>query len=438
MTSDHSPTCVRYQVLAWLCIATTIAYIDRGCIQVAVDPIRADLGLSEQAMGVVIAAFFATYALFQLPTGWLGHVWGTRKALPFFCALWSGFTGISAVTTGFGGMLAARTGLGAAEAGIIPCAAASIAKWFPLTRRASASGILGSFMGVGGALGTILTGWLLVYLSWRWLFVVYAIPGILWAVWFYYWFRDKPRDHRSVNDAELEIINAGTAQPASGADPLEPTPWGAIFASSTMWWINGQQFFRAAGYVFFMSWFPVYLQRTRGVSVEEAGVYASVPHFAMLGGSLVGGMVADWILVRTGSMRLSRQGLAVASLALCAGLISSAYLIDDARLAVAVIALGSFAASLAGPAAYAVTIDLGRNHVAPVFSVMNMAGNVGAIPLPLLAPILAAWTGWEAVLFVIAGLYLTAGFCWAFLNPERPILPKPVVEAKEPELTIGA
>jgi len=423
-------TVVRYQVLAALCVATTIAYIDRGCIQMVVQPIRTDLGLSKEDMGLIISAFFIAYALFQLPTGWLGHAWGTRRALPFFAALWSVATGLCALATGFPTLLLARSGMGAAEAGIFPCAAASLGKWFPSTRRAWVSGILGSFMGVGGALGTFLTGWLLLAVSWRWIFVVYAWPGILWAVWFLLWFRDRPQQHKAVNAAELDIILGDEAKPI-GDDRVAATPWGAIFTSVTMWWINGQQFFRAAGYVFFMSWFPTYLEETRGVSLAEAGVLASLPHVAMLLGALAGGLIADWLLVRTGSRRLSRQGLAVASLLLCALLTLASYWVPsrpeqalaDAVLAVLVISAGAFCASLAGPAAYAVTIDLGGTHVAPVFSVMNMVGNVGAILFPFLAPRLVSWSGsWDLVLFVFAGLYVTAAVCWLFLNTDRPII----------------
>ena len=428
-------TFVRYYVLAALCVATTIAYIDRGCIQMAVEPIRVELGMAEPEMGYAIGAFFAAYALLQLPAGWLAHVWGTRRALPFFAALWSAFTGLCAVAGGFPGLLLARGGMGAAEAGIFPAAAASIAHWFPSGRRASASGLLASFMGVGGALGAVLTGWLMLSLSWRWVFVLYAIPGLLWAVWFYLWFRDRPRDHRAVNDSEIELIDG--MQPkdvvTKESGGYLPTPWGTILASPVMWWISGQQFFRAGAFVFFMSWFPMYLQRTKVFSLEAAqrnslysfliSALASMPHVAMVLGSLAGGLVADWILARTGSRRWSRQGLAVASLTVCALLTCGSYALQDAVLAALVISVAAFCASLAGPSAYAVTIDLGRQHVAPVFSVMNLAGNIGAIPLPALAPHLAAWAGsWEPILFLFAGLNLPAAVCWLFLDPDRPII----------------
>ncbi len=418
--TQTSASFVRYQVLAGLCVATMIAYIDRGCIQMAVDPIRADLGLSEQAMGFVLSAFFAAYAVCQLPSGWVGHVWGSRAALPFFAAGWSAATGLCALATGPLGLTTARAGMGAAEAGIFPCALNSLARWFPPARRAWVSGVLGSFMGIGGFLGTLLTGLLLVQMPWRWVFAFYAIPGLVWAAWFAVWFRNRPQDHPAVNAAELDLIGDSTAEP----EDAEPVRWGAILSSPTMWWVNGQQFFRAAGSVFYMSWFPIYLQRTRGVTLEQAGFLAGLPHLAMIFGSLGGGLAADWLLARTGSRRVSRQGLAAGSLIVCSLFILVSSTLTDATAAALIISLGSFFGSLAGPSAYAVAIDAGGKQVAPVFSVMNTAGNVGAILFPPLAPFLVGLTGnWDLVFLVFAGLHLAAAGCWLALNPSTAIAP---------------
>lgn len=417
------PTHVRYHVLAWLCVATAIAYIDRGCIAVASEVISADLGLSDKEMGTLMSAFFMTYALFQLPTGWLGHVWGTRKALPFFSLAWSTATAVAALATGLPTLLAARLALGAAESGIFPCAASSLGKWFPSTRRAWVSGILGSFMGIGGALGAYLTGLLLTVMDWRWMLALYAVPGLLWAAWFYIWFRDRPQDHSAVNQAELDLI---TDQEPVAIEINAPTPWAALFASPVLWWINGQQFFRAASYAFYVTWFPKFLQKTYGVDVLEAGTMTSLPHWAALVGSLGGGLMADWVLVRTGSRRLSRQGVAGVSLAASAVLVVLAYPLANVWLFVLVICASSLCSALAGPAAYAVTIDVGGKQVAPAFSIMNMSGNVGAILFAQAVPYLVEYSGsWDLVLFFFAGMYLLAALCWLFIDPNRSIVAPP-------------
>lgn len=423
-------TTVRYGVLAWLCAATVIAYVDRGCIAIAQQAIASDLRLSEEAMGDIMGAFFVAYALFQLPAGWLGNAWGSRRALPVFAACWSAFTGLAALANGSTLLLVSRLGMGAAEAGIFPCATATLARWFPASQRALVSGVLGSFMGIGGALGAALTGVLLGAGDWRWVFVAYALPGFLWAVWFFLWFRDRPEDHPGVNAGERELLApAWAGEGAGNADERAPTPWGPIVRSVPLWWLNAQQFCRAAGYVFYVSWFPTYLMETRGVSTAEAGWLSSLPHAAQVLGSLLGGVLADWVLFRTGSRRLSRQGVASGSLLVCAALVLFSYWVGNAWLAVLVITLGAFCASLGGPCAYAATIDLGGKHVAAVFSVMNLAGNVGAIIFPMAVPRLVHATGsWDLALFLFAGLHAAAAVCWLFVHLDGPLVRPPSVD----------
>jgi MFS family permease len=425
LTDRTRPTQVRYHVLVWLCVAAAIAYVDRSCIAVAQKVIGADLELNDEAMGNVMSAFFLTYTLFQLPAGWLSQAWGTRRSLSLFAAAWSAATGAAALVSGFPGLLVSRLGMGAAEAGIFPCAISTLARWFPVTQRAWVSGVLGAFVGIGGALGAALTGLLLMRVDWRWMFALYAALGLAWATWFYWWFRDRPEQHPHVNAAELEQIRQGTLKvesPKKGNAPV-PTPWRQILTSPTMWWINAQQFFRAAGQVFYISWFPTYLMETRGVDTSEAGILTSVTHGAQILGSLAGGALADWILLRTGSRRLSRQGLPVVSLVVCTALIGGSYFATNAWLAVLLICLGTLTANLAGPCAYAVTIDLGGDHVAPVFSVMNMAGNIGAILFPVIVPRLVHVAGsWDLAFVVFVLMHLAAAVFWLLVSPNSTIV----------------
>jgi ACS family glucarate transporter-like MFS transporter len=433
--SPVPPTRVRYAVLTWLCVGALIAYVPRNCIGVAEKTIRTDLGLEEVSfagvrlsatdqMGLVMSAFFFTYALLQLPAGWLAHVWGTRRALTWFALLWSAATLLAVAAAGLPLLLLSRLGMGAAQAGIFACTTNTTAHWFPRTRRAVASGALGGFMWVGGAAAAMLTGFLLALdINWRWMFVLYAVPGVVWALGFYVWFRDHPDEHRSVNAAERDLLRDPTLGAAleRALAHREPTPWRKLFTSPAMAWICAQQFFRAAGTMFFASWFATYLQEARGVHVGEAGVLNSLPLWGVVLGSLAGGVTSDRVLAQTGSRRLARQGVAVASQLGCALLILLAYPVADVWLAVLLISAGSFLAAFAGACAYTITIDMGGKHVATVFSLMNMAGNVGALVFPLVVPPLVRGVGWDAVLYGFAGIYVAGALCWLGVNPERTV-----------------
>lgn len=409
---------VRHLVLVWLCVATTIAYIDRGCVSVAEALIRADLGLSESQMGLVMSAFFLAYALFQMPAAWLDHAWGSRRALSIFSAAWSLATGICGATNGVALLLLARFSMGAAEAGIFPSSTGVLSRWYPASRRAWVSGVLASFMGVGGAIGAALTGFILVHVSWRVMFLLYAVPGLLWAFGFAFWFRNKPAEHGAVNAAELALIAEGVKPADSQATGR--IAWRILLTNRAVLGLVLQQFFRAAAAIFYLSWFPTYLHETRGVGVWQAGLLTSLPHWTTMLGCLAGGWLSDRVLAKTGSFRLARQGVSVASMLVATLLIGLAYPISDARWAVLVLSVGAFAAALAGPCAYALTMDLGGRNTPQVFGIMNTAGAVGSILFPILVPELVRLTGsWDAVLGFFAAIHVVAGVCWLLFDADR-------------------
>jgi ACS family glucarate transporter-like MFS transporter len=437
--TPERPSWVRYEVLFWLCVATAIAYIDRGSIQVVHDSISAALEPESEFvdpeitesnrlywMGLVMSSFFVTYAIFQFPGAWVGQQWGERWSLPAFSAVWSLSTLWCGLAQSWWSLIGARLLMGAAEAALFPCAASSLGRWFPMTRRAYVSGVLGAFMGVGGLLGTLLTSILFVYLDWRVLFFAYAVPGLLWSLWFAWWYRERPEEHAGVNDLELAVIRGAVDENEPVRKPTahepEKIPWLAILLSLNMNQLNLQQFFRALGFTFFMTWFPRYLHETRHLNLQASGVIASLPHLAALFGSLFGGIASDWVLARTGSYVWGRKGLAVVGLLLCAFFSGLSYWVSDPFAAVAVISLGVFLSGLAGPAAYAMTIDLGGNHVRTVFASMNMAGNIGAILFPVLVSwLVRMFNSWDVVLVIFVLVYVAAALCWLGIDVNRKI-----------------
>jgi nitrate/nitrite transporter NarK len=192
-----------------------------------------------------------------------------------------------------------------------------------------------------------------------------------------------------------------------------------------MAWICLQQFFRAAGYMFYASWFATFLQETRGLSVAEAGILTGLPMLGVVFGSPLGGWLSDCVLLQTGSRRLGRQGIAVLSQLGGALFLVLAYPVSAPWPAVLLFTASATFASFGGSCAYSITIDMGGRHVATVFSMMNMAGNLGAMVFPLVIPPLVRLSGWNSVLLVFIGIYLAAALCWMLLNPDGTIFERP-------------
>jgi ACS family glucarate transporter-like MFS transporter len=415
------PSGVRYLVLAALCVITAVAYLQRNCIGAAEKTLRVQLRLTADDTGTAISAFFLTYALLQIPSGWLAQRWGPRRTLAALAFGWSLALAAGALADGLGLLLVSRLAMGALQAGIFPCATLAFAIWFPPTQRALASGVLSSFMRVGSIFAALLTGLQLQVVSWRSAFALYAVPGVMWSVWFVWWFRDRPREHPNVNPAELELIGPGTPPRRRG----EATPWLRLLLSPALFFLNAQQFCRAGAAVFFDVTFVNYLQEVRRVPLLEASAWASLPLAASVLGTLIGGWLSDWILARTGSRRAARQWLSAVTLVLGVGLCGLSVLCPDVGLAVLLCSAGNLVLMASAPCAYALTMDMGGKHVAVVFSAMNMAGNLGAMAFPYTVGKLVQAGRWDLALAVFAGLYLVAAVCWVFLNPNGTIGDEP-------------
>jgi ACS family glucarate transporter-like MFS transporter len=425
----ETATFVRYLVLSWLCVASLIAYMDRGCMAIAKEEIRADLDFSSDEMGQLFAAFFFTYGLLQIPMAGLAQRWGTRAALPVFSVCWSLATGMCGLVNGYAGLLIARLGMGTAEAGIFPCATSALGRWFPSTRRGWACGLLLAFMGVGGAVGSGLSGYIVQYLSWRWMFLLYTVPGVLWAIGFYMWFRDRPREHPSVNGAELAIIEEG--QVAASVTDSGPVPWGSLLSSGALWLLGVQQFCRSFGLAFYMTDYPTFLKKAHAATLVESGNWNGTSFAAQVVGSMVGGMISDWVMYRTGSRWLSRKGLGLVSTLGGAVFMVAAYFAESLWLTGVLVAVSTLCLSLSNSCGYALTIDMGGKYVAPVFAIVNSLANFGYVVFPLLVPWLLKRSDqdWNVLLFLVAGAYLAAMLCWVFFNPYAQVVKDGAVKA---------
>lgn len=404
----------RYEVLALLCASAAIAYIQRAALSVPASEIATDLQFADLArdMGSIQSAWYLAYALMQIPGGAIADRIGSRRSLVLFCVAWSLATLFSAFATDFCSLLLMWGLMGAAQAGAFPSAAKSLGRIFPETERARATGLLAAGMTIGGAVAPVLAAAILEGLSpwanalgidrWRLLLAAYALPGLLWTLVFLI----------AIPASKLPVTERGNATRSR-------VKWSRLLSSVPMVLLCSQQFFRAAGMVFFMTWFPTFLQKTRDVSLIGSGVLSTVAGIGGVIGSLTGGFFSDWLLHRTGNPRLSRQGIAVLGMGACSLLIVLSYFASDVYQSIGLITLGAFCATFGGVSGYTVAISYGGRHVATVFSTMNMCGNIGAALFPITAGWLVTMTGnWNLILFLFAGVMAIDAVCWALLNPQ--------------------
>jgi MFS transporter, ACS family, glucarate transporter len=420
------PTTVRHHVIGATTLAAVVLYLDRICIaEIAkLDEFKNALSLSKDQTGVILSAFFFTYALGQVPAGWLSDRFGARKMLPFYICTWSICTMLTGLANGFVMLLAARLLFGVAQAGCYPTAGSLIKRWVPLPKRGTASSIV-SFGGrLGGAIAPILTAWLLKdYLGWRWVLVLYGVAGFAVALHFWRVFRETPQQHPGSNESEASLITAHDTDAHDTGPPVFP-PLLPLIKSGTMWLMCGLQFGINIGWVFLVTWLPTYLKDVKHVDPRIGGLMSTIVLFAGIVGMLCGGPLTD-IAVR----RLGRRWGRSLPLVGCYSVAVTAYLsclyLESAWAFIAAASLVAFVTDMSVPAIWAYMQDVGGKNTAAVFGWGNMWGNFGAATTPLLVPIvLRRWDvngDWHEAFLLFSAGYVVALFAAIGINANRKI-----------------
>lgn len=171
--SEPRPTKIRYLIVGAATLMSFLLYLDRFCVSFAVDYIRQDLGLTQNDMSWFISAFFWSYALAQVPSGWMSDRYGARIMLVIYILSWSLFTGLIGASTSFVMLIGTRLASGLGQAGAYPTAASVVARWMPISARGSASSIVANGGRIGGAMAPVFTAYLIV------LFVPMGTPVLL-------------------------------------------------------------------------------------------------------------------------------------------------------------------------------------------------------------------------------------------------------------------
>ena len=310
----------------------------------------------------------------------------------------------------------------------MPNSAKVISDWLPLSRRGFGSATIGAAMSVGSVITFGLTAKLLEHLDWRTVFQLYSLVGIAWAGGYYWFARSRPSEHGWVNDAELSLIAGGTVDAAAdrrATGEKSGLTWARLKVmtrSLSMWGICVQSFFRAAGYIILVTWFPAFLEKGFGVTREEAGLLSMAPTAGVIVGTMAGGFIVDWLLRLTGSKWISRSGVAMTALGLCSLVTLSASWTRSPYQLVAAVAVGAVFSGGGNPAAWAATMDVAGTLTAEVMGIMNMAGTLGGLITPtvlgyMIENIERTNGDWNTVIYLSAGIYLAGSLSWLAVDP---------------------
>ncbi len=415
--SPQKPTRARHWVVVFAVTLSVVTYIDRVCISQAAPNMMRDLNLDKVHMGYAFAAFAWAYALFEIPGGWLGDWMGPRRVLMRIVLWWSFFTAATGWVWSQISLVVTRFLFGAGEAGCFPNLTKSFTTWLPQHERVRAQGIMWMSARWGGAFTPVLVVWVFQFMSWRRAFELFGGIGVVWAVFFFWWYRDNPRHHKSVNEAELALLE-GADQMASGHGDV---PWGKLVTSRTVWMLWAQYFCVSYPWYFYITWLPTYLQEYRGLNPSDAARLAIFPLFFGGLGCVFSGFLNPWVARWTGVRTARRLMAYIGSLGACVMLFVHAGLRDPLPAMIAM-GLASFGNDLLMPGSWGACMDVGGKYAGTLAGSMNMMGNfAGGIAPVVLGYVLRTTGNWLLNFYIMGAIYLLAGLCWVFIDPVTPL-----------------
>lgn len=435
------PTSVRWGVVLLTGVWALVMYMHRSSLANASTTIEAELQLTDSDMGWIKAAFSFGYLL-----QFLGSALNSRFSNRFVLggmalASSAALVGVS-LSRSMSGLWLGMACIGLAQAGVIPCVGQVVRDWIPANRRATAGSIFTGCMSVGSAITSGITGILLERdVSWRTIFAAYAGVGVLWAIGFVWWFRDRARDHFQVNAAERELIEADSRQAAVPRANL--AVWLAMLGCRSQLFNCLQQFFRNFAFIFFITWYPAFLQNAYGVSKQEAGLMNMVPLLMTFTGIIVGGQVIDALQNRTGNRYLSRSVTTAIGHSSCGLAIFCSAWATDPWLNACLIGVGMMFFGVGSPATWAATMDISGKYTTLFFALMNGGGVLGGILSPITVGrmtqrIKVEGGDWNQVLYLFAVINVFAAISWLCINSKYPAKLPAEADGPRPVGTAGA
>ena len=405
---------VRYYILAMLFIVTAINVGDRATLSITGTALTQVLGINSVTLGYIFSAFAWAYVLGQLPGGWLLDKFGSAKVYGTSLFLWSlitvaqGMIGFLSVPIAVGTLFLLRFLLGLIEAPVYPANNRIVAAWFPLQERWLATVIYNSSMYLSVVILAPLMGFIAHNYGWEHVYWFMGGLGILVSV---VWFRivRNPTEHPLVNAAELEHIRSGGAEidmdkaREKGAFKPQFSDLKVLLKSPMMWSIYLGKYCDTSLQYFFLTWFPIYLVKGRGLNIMEAGAIAAIPGICGLMGALFGGAVCDFLLRKGFSLTVARKVPLVCGMSVGATLVFCNFT-DSIWVVTMLMSLAIFGKGVVAVDWTLVSDTAPKQITGMAGGLFNMFGNISGIFTPIIIGYIVQTTGsFEGAMYLVAG-----------------------------------
>ena len=408
----------RWVIFGTMFFLLAVNLMDRITLSIGMPYIKGEFNLSPTMQGLILSSFFWSYALLQVPGGWLLDRFGPRKVITGALVGWGIFQAVIGLATGGVSLILSRIGLGVMEAPVSPSGAKLSSTWLTQSERGRGAVIMDSGSPLGVAIGGIIVAHLILWFdSWRVTFIVVGVFTMLLGFVAWRVLRDRPAEHPSVQPQEVEYIAAGNRISATGIDESVPTK-GLGISWLTMIAIMVGRASWGMVYWGLLTWGPSYLAQAQGLQLASIGNSTFLIFIMGTAGCLFSGFFVDYLVKKGVSHNVALKSLL--SLSGIVGLLTLYALstITNPVIAVGLLSVAAFFMMFGSLYWSFPAILAPKDRVGMVGGLMNMANSCAGILVPIMVGVILQATGsYESVLVyfaICAGCYTLGTLCINF------------------------
>ena len=439
LTVSGKPSRRRWTILSLACGVSWLMYLHRYSFNLVRPYLEEEYNFTNVQLDSIYILFNISYTLGQVPSGIICDLFGPHLFLVGIIIAWSLALPCIGLTGNFYGLGALRVLFGATQAGGYPSLTKVSRTWLPANIRTLGQALIATLSGRGGGamsqilLATVLMG--TFGLTWRWSLVVMSLIGIVFAVVFLLLFRNLPESDPQVNQAELRLIRAEELQAqeetggeisTDGSDQMGKLNFIQAMRNPSMLIFMIQQMFNAgADYIYVALTGSFFLARY-DVELTDLGILASLPLFGGAIGGLLAGGLSDWLIKRTGNRRKVRSAIGFTG-KFIAAILLVLVIFQETPYGAGYLLFGvKFFSDWSQPTVWGTCTDMGGRCSASVFSMINTAGGIGGLIMPIAGAVLLDYysvevngetvTSFGPLFAVVAGAYMLSALSWFFID----------------------
>ena len=395
----------RWFITTLIFFITLINFVDRSSF--IIEPLKKEFHFTDTQFGLILSSFAAGYILLTAIGGWLVDKWGVRLMWPIAAVAWSLCVGFLGFAGGFWSIMVLRFLLGVSEGPHFPAMTKSISTWLSPKERVRALSLGLVAIPLSSVVGSPITSYLVADFGWRTMFFIISISGILWAALWYVCFTDSPKDSPHVSQAERDII--ATPSILKGEQNQKPITWRFLLTHPTL--IANNIAYFSFGYMLFFStlWLPGYFLSQHGLNLKSVGWYLTIP---WLVGSIflkAGGMLSDYLYIKTGRSRTARSHIIWISQLLAAIFFVLLGFTHTLGLSILFLSLGLGFGLMPQPAFFSINIDVAKERAGAAQGITSSCLSLAGIIAPVMTGLLIDFTGnYQGAFFLLAAVTAVA------------------------------